>query len=171
MPAVTLASSVAWTSAAMISTVKLGCSLPSFRVIKAMSNDCHGIWNYWLVECLFNSLFRLTAKKHQSSTLLSLCEGNPPVTTGFPAQRGINAEIIFILWRHKCEGHQPAYFSVDEWCKIQIYSCLLKKNCVCSDLIWRWVTRISVPVVANRVTGSGFPCYIGIGLYKDTVLC
>ena len=30
----------------------------------------------WRVDCLFNNLFRLTAKKHQSSGLLTLCEGN-----------------------------------------------------------------------------------------------
>ena len=48
--------------------------------ITAMSHDRHGISNYWSVECLFNSLFRLTTKKHQRSALISLCEGNPLVT-------------------------------------------------------------------------------------------
>ena len=48
----------------------------------------------------FNSLFRLTRKKHQRSALLSLCEGNPLVTSGFPAQRDINAENVSIWWRH-----------------------------------------------------------------------
>ena len=31
--------------------------------------------NYWLIKCLFSSLFRLTTKKHQRFALLSLYEG------------------------------------------------------------------------------------------------
>ena len=34
---------------------------------------------YWPIECLFNSLFRLTTKKHQRFALLFFCEGSPPV--------------------------------------------------------------------------------------------
>ena len=30
-----------------------------------------------------------------------LCEGNPPVTGGFPSQRASNAENVFIWWRHR----------------------------------------------------------------------
>ena len=36
--------------------------------------------------------------KHQRSTLLALCEGNPPVTGGFPSQRASNAESVFMPW-------------------------------------------------------------------------
>ena len=32
--------------------------------------------------------------------LLALCEGNPPVTGGFPSQRASNAEVISILLDH-----------------------------------------------------------------------
>ena len=39
--------------------------------ITATSNDRHGILNYWSIEYLFNSLFRLTTRKHQRSALLS----------------------------------------------------------------------------------------------------
>ena len=31
-------------------------------------------------------------RKHQSPTSLGLCEGNPPVTSGFPSQRASNAK-------------------------------------------------------------------------------
>ena len=34
-------------------------------------------------------------KKHQSSAFLALCEGNPPVTGGFPSQMESDAEIVF----------------------------------------------------------------------------
>ena len=67
----------------------------------ATSNDRHGVSNYWPIECLFSSLLRLIKKKHQRSALLSLCEGNPPESGGFPAQRGSNAESASIWWRHK----------------------------------------------------------------------
>ena len=44
------------------------------------SHECHGISYHQKLECLFDSLFRLTTNIHQSSTSLDLCEGNPPVT-------------------------------------------------------------------------------------------
>ena len=47
----------------------------SRHYIAARSNDRHGVSNYWLVEFLFNSLFRVTTEKHQRSALLSFCEG------------------------------------------------------------------------------------------------
>ena len=42
-------------------------------------------------------------RKHQSSAPLGLCEGNPPVTGGFPSQRASNTGDISIWWRH----HDP----------------------------------------------------------------
>ena len=33
-------------------------------------------------------------RKHESSALLALCEGNPPVSGGFPSQRANNAENV-----------------------------------------------------------------------------
>ena len=46
----------------------------TIQYITATSNDRHGVSNYQPIECLFNSLFKLTSKKHQRSALLSLCE-------------------------------------------------------------------------------------------------
>ena len=82
----------------------------------ATPNDRRDIWNYRSTECLFNSLFRLTTKKHQRSASLSLCQGNPPVTGGFPAQRDSNAENISIWWRHNmhwsiCNRRTDSYSS------------------------------------------------------------
>ena len=63
-------------------------------VITATSNDHHDVSNHRQFECLFYHLFRLTTKEHQSSSLhvMALCEGNPPVTGGFPSQRASNAK-------------------------------------------------------------------------------
>ena len=49
------------------------------------------------INFLFNSLW---SRKHQSSTLLALCEGNPLVSSGFPSQRASNMESISMSWRH-----------------------------------------------------------------------
>ena len=38
--------------------------------------------------------------KHQSFALLTLCEGNPPVTGGFPSQKASNVESVSMPWRH-----------------------------------------------------------------------
>ena len=45
------------------------------------------------------------------STLLALCEGNPPMTGGFPSQRASNAELIFaflLAWTNCWENTQVA---------------------------------------------------------------
>ena len=47
--------------------------LTTFRHITVMSNDRHGVSNYRFIECLFNSLLRLTTKTHEKPALLSLC--------------------------------------------------------------------------------------------------
>ena len=52
------------------------------------------------LDRVFSSLFRPTSKQHQSSALLPLCEGNPPVTGGFPSQRASNEESVSMSWRH-----------------------------------------------------------------------
>ena len=52
--------------------------------ITKTSHDLHSIWNHRQIQRLFNPLFRCTSKNHQSSVLLALCEGNPPVTVGSP---------------------------------------------------------------------------------------
>ena len=54
---------------------------PRYACIRTASNDRHGASNCWLIACLFNSLFRLTTKKHKRPALLSLCEGNPLLTS------------------------------------------------------------------------------------------
>ena len=39
-------------------------------------------------------------RRYQNITLLALCEGNPPVTGGFPSQMASNTEIFLLLRRH-----------------------------------------------------------------------
>ena len=51
--------------------------------------------------CLFKSLLSYEKRKHRSSTLLAICEGNPPVNGWFPSQRASQAEIVSKSWRHQ----------------------------------------------------------------------
>ena len=60
--------------------------------------------------CLFKSLFKLTSKNTSKPALLSLCEGNPPVTGGFPSQRVSNAENVSIWWRHHNKNPCRVFF-------------------------------------------------------------
>ena len=55
------------------------------------SHEGHGVSNHRQLERLFNIVCRQIAK-HQSFVLLTLCEGNPPVTGGFLSQMVRNEE-------------------------------------------------------------------------------
>ena len=54
-------------------------------------------------------------RRHQSSAILALCEGNPPVTGGFPSQWASNEESVPILWRHNGEPMSLPYGW--RWCR------------------------------------------------------
>ena len=51
-------------------------------------------------DYLFNFLLRSRTKKTSKLHVTGPCEGNPPVTGEFPAQRASNAENASIWWRH-----------------------------------------------------------------------
>ena len=40
------------------------------------SHKSQNIWTHWRLNCCFNTLSRLTIKKHKSSALLMICEGS-----------------------------------------------------------------------------------------------
>ena len=63
-------------------------------------NKRNGVSNLQCLDCLLNRLFRRRSKKTSKIRVTGLCEGNPPVTGGFPSQRASNAENVSILWRH-----------------------------------------------------------------------
>ena len=62
----------------------------------------------------FNRLFRRRSKKTSKLRVTGLCEGNSPMTSGFPAQRASNAEKISIWWRHQGQrGNIPSYHRIN----------------------------------------------------------
>ena len=63
-------------------------------------NELDGVSNHRRLGCLLNRLFGCRSKKTSKFRVAGLCEGNPPVTAGFPSQWASNAENISIWWRH-----------------------------------------------------------------------
>ena len=68
-----------------------------------------GVSNNQCLDCLPNRLFRRRSKKTSKLCVTGLCEGNPPVTGGFPSQRASNAENVSI-WLH----HHTLVLSVNK---------------------------------------------------------
>ena len=70
--------------------------------ITVTSHDRHGTSNHRQLHCCSTVCSRAHQRKHQSSALLALCEGNPPVTGGFPTQWASNGESV-----SSCRHHNP----------------------------------------------------------------
>ena len=63
-----------------------------------MSHGRHSVSDHQL-ECLFNSLFRVTpGKTSELHISLALCEYDAPVAGRFPSQNDNNVERVSILW-------------------------------------------------------------------------
>ena len=60
----------------------------------------NSVSNHRHLDCLLNPLFRHTSKKTSKLRVAGLCDGKPPVTSGFPSHRARNAENASIWWRH-----------------------------------------------------------------------
>ena len=62
--------------------------------LQSRHNECDGVSNHRRLDCLLNRLFRRRSKKTSKLSVTGLCEGNPPVTDGFPSQRASNAAMF-----------------------------------------------------------------------------
>ena len=72
-----------------------GFSDDRFRAPYALQwchNDRHGVSDHRRLDCLLNHLFRHKSKKTSKLRVTGLCEGNTPVTGGFPSQKASGAE-------------------------------------------------------------------------------
>ena len=58
------------------------------------------ISNHRRLNCLLNHLFSRRWKKTSKLRVTGLCEGNTPITGGFPSERASNAENVSICWHH-----------------------------------------------------------------------
>ena len=64
-------------------------------------NERDLVSNHRRLDCLLSRLIRHKSKKTSKLHVTSLCEGNPPVTGGFPSQRASNAETVSSSWSRK----------------------------------------------------------------------
>ena len=63
-------------------------------------NEPDGVSDHRRLHYLFNCLFRQRSKQTSVLRVTSLCESNPPLTSGFPSQRASNAYNVSIWYRH-----------------------------------------------------------------------
>ena len=72
-------------------------------------NDHGGFSSHQHLDCLLNRLFQCRSRKTSKLHFTGLCEGNPPVTSGFPSQKASNVENASIWWCHngKCLPGSP----------------------------------------------------------------
>ena len=87
-----------------------------------------GVSTHRRLDCLLNRMFRCKLKITSKLRVTGLCEGNPPVTGGFPPQRASYAENVFIWWRyHDWDCHHyllPTSHSIENSrCVIYTYMC------------------------------------------------
>ena len=71
------------------------------------SNEGYCISIHRQLDCLINSLFRLTAKVTLILTSLALCDGNTLVADGFRSQRANDVESVSMWWQ------RPLYDNAD----------------------------------------------------------
>ena len=76
------------------------------RISQWHHNRRDGASNHRHLDCLLDRLFRRRAKKASKLRVTGFCEGNPPMTGGFPYKRQITRKIfpfddvVMILWKY-----------------------------------------------------------------------
>ena len=78
------------------------CTHTTFRMstLQWRHNERDVVWNHRRLDALLTHLFRRRSKNVSKLRIIGLCEGNPPVSGGFPSQRVSNTENYSISWRH-----------------------------------------------------------------------
>ena len=66
-------------------------------------NERNGVSNHRRLDCSLNRLFRRRSERTSKLCVTALCEGNPPVTGGFPSQRVRNGKNASSWGRHHAE--------------------------------------------------------------------
>ena len=74
-----------------------------------------GRQNHWTLNCCWTVCSGYHKRKHQSSALPWLCDGNPPVTDEFLSKLTSNVESISMSWRHHVFKQGHPFSSVVCW--------------------------------------------------------
>ena len=78
-------------------------------------NERDGVPNHRRLDCLINRLFRRRSNEISKLCVAGLCEGNPPVISGFSSQMDSNEGNVSIWWRHHSTiGHTPLFSLISE---------------------------------------------------------
>ena len=139
--------------------------------IKVTTHGHHGVYNHWKLECLFNSLHRLTKKTTSTwkhfLLYLSLVREIHPRTGGFPSQRASNVESVFMSLYN---------IPTKLRCHFYPYSCINSVYLRNSDLfsiskmILQWICMITIRnIFVEMHTGVLWGCYWWWGTYTDFV--
>ena len=103
------------------------------------------------------------------SALLALCEGNPPITGGFPPQRAGNAgfgDFFDVSQNKQLTKHSSRRWFETPWCSLwrQRNVCCWLLSCW-GETAWWWciqlrVSQYTVPLFTKKTLS-----YIGIGIH------
>ena len=72
----------------------------NFQQLQWRHNECDGVSNHRRLDCLPNRLLKRRSKKTSKLRVTGLCEGNPPVTSGFPHKGSVTRKKVSIWWRN-----------------------------------------------------------------------
>ena len=96
-------------------------------LLQRLDNERDGVLNHRRLDCLLNRLLRCRSKKTSKLCVTCLCEGNLPVTAGFPSKAN-NAENVFLWWRYILpQAHSREWILCE--CPEQWASPLMWLNC------------------------------------------
>ena len=73
--------------------------MASANLLQWRHNERDGVSNHQRLICLLSRLLRRRSRKISELRVTGLCDGNPPVTGGFPSQKASNVGKS-IWWRH-----------------------------------------------------------------------
>ena len=112
----------------VIPDLQMSCSNYTLRW---RHDEHHGASNHRRLDCLLKRLFRRRSKKTSNFYVAGLCEGNPPVTSGFSSERASNAKNVSIWWRH----HDRNGMLPGVWSRQWLPGIMYRSDC-CWTLLW-----------------------------------
>ena len=110
-------------------------------------NERDGISNHQHLGCLLNSLCRRRSKKTSKLRLTGLCDGNPPMTGGFPHKWPVTRKMVSIWWRHHARDrvdHLPL-------CSLQDY--------IHANMYRKWIICVKENLLITITTDFRFKWY------------
>ena len=126
----------------------------NFMILYHYSYVMMGAMAFWItgVSIVYPTVW---SKKTPKLRVPVLCEGNPPLTGEFPAQRASNAENASIWWRHH----------------VMIYALKIVKTYADYNFesLWSLVTHMCIPSSISRLVLFTAQCFI-FPVYQESAM-